>query len=67
MNAPTRDPSRPAAIKDEYLTYLDNLRSSGRTNMFGAVQYLVLELKLSQALARQTWEYWTKTFGKASR
>lgn len=32
---------RPALVSDEHLEYLDELRASGETNMFGARPYLM--------------------------
>jgi hypothetical protein len=55
---------RPAFIKDEYLTYLDELRESGETNMFGAVPYLEDEFGFSKQDARIVLSYWMKSFGE---
>lgn len=44
--------ARPEIAKKEYLEYLDRLRESGRTNMFGARPYLIKaypELTLDEA------------------
>ena len=32
---------RPAFVEDKHLTYLDKLRESGVTNMYGARPYLI--------------------------
>lgn len=55
---------RPAFIKDEYLTYLDELRESGETNMFGAVPYLEDEFGFSKQDAKTVLSYWMKSFGE---
>jgi hypothetical protein len=55
---------RPEIVFDEHLEYLDNLRDSGETNMFGAVPYLVRVFRLSKADARIVLAYWMATFGE---
>ena len=50
---------RPAIVKDEYLTYLVELRDSGVTNMFGAGAYLQGTFGLSSSDARTVLTYWT--------
>lgn len=57
---------RPDFVTDEHLEYLDALRESGATNMFGAGAYLQREFheladrsKSSKALS-----YWMHTFGQ---
>lgn len=55
---------RPAFIKDEYLTYLDELRESGETNMFGAVPYLMDEFDFSKQDAKTVLSYWMASFGE---
>jgi hypothetical protein len=59
--------SRPEFVKDEHLEFLDDLRESGVTNMFGATVYLVDELGLDKKVARQVLGYWIKSFGRADR
>lgn len=49
---------------EEYLEYLDNLRESGVTNMFGARPYLMSEFsELDKNQAGQVLQYWMRTFG----
>lgn len=49
---------------EEMLEYLDELRESGVTNMWGAVPYLVNEFDMDdEKLAGQVHSYWMKTFG----
>lgn len=59
-------PQRPAGFDDEVLemmlTYLDDLRASGVTNMFGASPYLEREFALEPATAQQVLVYWMRMF-----
>jgi hypothetical protein len=59
---------RPAFVTDEHLEYLDALRSSGVTNMFGARPYVSNEFPdLSEEESAAVLGYWMKTFGKPKR
>lgn len=58
---------RPTFVTDEHLEYLDDLRESGRTNMYGAGKYLVAEFNLPNPVARNVLSYWMETFGKEKR
>ena len=59
---------RPSFILDEHLEYLDDLRESGETNMFGARPYLIEEYSdLTKQEARTILTYWMKTFGQKER
>ena len=60
-------PHRPASLTDEHLVYLDELRESGVTNMWGGGTYLQNEFELSPDEARDILLYWMDTFGKAER
>lgn len=54
---------KPEALHDQHLEYLDTLRESGVTNMFGAAPFLKAEFsELSKQDARQILQYWMKTF-----
>lgn len=64
---------RPDFVTDEHLEYLDNLRESGETNIFGAGPYLdnaFPELsdgrssRHSSPKARAILSYWMETFGE---
>ena len=55
---------RPAVVRDEHLLYLDDLRESGDTNMYGATPYIEEEFGLSPSDARQVLSYWMKTFSE---
>ena len=54
---------RPDFLDDEHLEYLDVLRESGKTNMFGATPYIQQEYPdLSKSEARDVLIYWMETF-----
>ena len=56
---------RPECVKDEHLEYLDELRESGATNMFGARPYLMNEFwDLTKQEAAAILTYWMGTFGE---
>ena len=55
---------RPEIVEEEHLTYLDDLRESGATNMFGAGEWLEDEFGLGKREARTVLGYWMKTFGE---
>ena len=59
--------SRPENITDEHLEYLDDLRESGETNMFGAAPYVETEFSVPIQEARTITRYWMDTFGKDGR
>ena len=52
---------RPAIVKDEHLVYLDKLRESGKTNMFGAAPYLIRP-GIGRKEASVILAYWMKSF-----
>jgi hypothetical protein len=59
---------RPKYVTDEHLDYLDSLRESGVTNMFGARPYLMREFpELLKDEAGHVVTYWMKTFGDKDR
>jgi hypothetical protein len=53
---------RPAIVSDEHLIYLDNLRESGVTNMFGAGSYVENEFGVSRREAKEILLYWMASF-----
>jgi len=57
------DISKPECLIPEHLTFLNDLRESGVTDMYGAAPYLreVFE-DLSKEQARAVVVYWMKTF-----
>lgn len=59
---------KPEKLKEKHLTYLDELRETGVTNMFGAVPYLRNAFRgLSLEDARAILQYWMDTFGERHR
>lgn len=59
---------RPKCVLDRHLEYLDTLRSTGITNMFGARPYLMNAFKtLAKNEAASILSYWMKTFGNPTR
>ena len=56
---------RPAFVTDKHLEYLDALRESGVTNMFGARPYVKHAFKkLTDQQAGAVLVYWMKTFSQ---
>ncbi|MCD6434940.1 MAG: hypothetical protein J7L15_00910 [Clostridiales bacterium] len=53
---------KPEVVEQEHLDFLDDLRESGVTNMFGATPYLIEEFELDKKDARTILSYWMKTF-----
>ena len=50
-------------MDEKYLEYLDVLRATGETNMFGARPFLLREFpELSKQEASDILSYWMKTF-----
>lgn len=48
----------PEELFASCLIYLDSLRESGDTNMFGAVPYLTRAMEISDPAARKILSYW---------
>lgn len=69
--------ARPKFCTDEHLEYLDGLRESGVTNMYGAAKYLDVRFPDIRKGARNSFHssdaaqailsYWMDSFGKSSR
>ena len=49
-------------MNKEYYQYLNELRESGKTNMFGAGSYLQEEFGLDKKEAREVLKAWMKQF-----
>ena len=49
-------------MEDEHKKYLDRLRESGVTNMFGAVPYLVKRFKMEEDEASKILCEWMESF-----
>lgn len=60
-------PNRPSIVTNTHLLYLDDLRESGVTNMFGAGPFLVREFGIDRNDAYLILEYWMQTFGDETR
>lgn len=48
--------------KEQYFNYLNQLRDSGVTNMFGATPYLMKEFSLTKAEAVEVLSAWMRSF-----
>ena len=55
---------RPEIVEDEHLTYLDDLRESGVTNMLEGNVYLEKRFNLSNRDASNVLVYWMKSFAE---
>lgn len=55
---------KPEGLTDEHLEYIDELRDSGVTNMFGAVPYVQKEFGLERDEAKAYLFYWMRTFSE---
>lgn len=53
---------RPDIVDDGHLIYLDNLRESGVTNMFGAGEYLEKVYTITKHDAKIILMYWMRSF-----
>lgn len=58
---------RPNYITNEHLEFLDELRESGVTNMYGATPFLREEFDIEDERAGDILIYWMKSFGQADR
>jgi len=54
-------------MKETYFRYLDQLRDSGVTNMFGAAPYLAEMYDLSRSEARTILQEWMETFSERNK
>ncbi len=50
--------------RNEFFCYLDDLRLSGETNMFGAAPYLVREFGIDKRTAREILSDWMQSFSQ---
>ena len=55
---------QPNICTEEQLVYLDELRLEGKTNMFGAGEYLEDDFCLTRSEANEVLGYWMDTFSK---
>jgi hypothetical protein len=56
---------KPEGYTDEHAEYLNDLRESGATNMFGSPAYLAGAFGLGRFEARTYVSYWMGTFENA--
>ncbi|MBU1342447.1 MAG: hypothetical protein KKD66_12560 [Proteobacteria bacterium] len=57
--------NKPEVLTEDHLIYLDDLRESGITNMYGARSYLLNEFpELSNKEASSILVYWMKIFSE---
>ena len=61
-NGKTEKEPRPEFVTDEHLRFLDALRESGQTNMFGAAPYIADLFEIPMQQARKILTYWMRTF-----
>ena len=59
--------SRPDNVTDEHLEFLDELRDSGVTNMYGAAVYIQNQFMVKKIEAGEILQYWMDTFGQEDR
>ena len=55
---------KPTILEDKHLQFLDKLRESGVTNMFGAVAYLERRFGITEKEATSILGYWMDTFSE---
>ena len=53
--------------RNEVFLYLEELKASGETNMFGAPKYVAHEFLVNKEDAQGITRYWMDTFGKDTR
>ena len=63
LTSPVPTKTLPPALREEHLDYLDALRESGETNMYGARPYLMREFPdLTKDEALAILRHWQDTF-----
>ena len=55
---------RPEIVTDEHLEYLDELRESGVTNMYGSPGFIDERFQVTKQVANEIVGYWMKSFGE---
>ena len=55
---------KPEFCTNDHLEYLDDLRESGATNIFGARPFLMDEFDLPSYKAKEVLMYWMKSFSE---
>jgi hypothetical protein len=61
------EPIKPDCLTEDMLDYLDELRESGVTNMFGAGSFVADAFGLSRKEASAVLSYWMQTFGTRNK
>jgi hypothetical protein len=62
----TKETTRATTREEkEVLEFLNDLRDSGATNMFGAAPYIMEEFGMNKAVARQMLTLWMNNFNEA--
>lgn len=59
--------TRPAEITDAHLTYLDDLRDRGYTNMYDATPFIRAHFSVDLKTARDILRYWMLSYGRIDR
>lgn len=59
---PKTPTTRPEIVTEEHLSFLDDLRSSGETNMFGARPFVQKEFGIGKDEAQTILKYWMESF-----
>tara|TARA_R100001082_G_scaffold50975_2_gene27663 strand:- start:365 stop:580 length:216 start_codon:yes stop_codon:yes gene_type:complete len=54
-------------LKNEVFLYLEELRKSGETNMFGAASYIENDFEVDKNIARRFLSEWMKTYNKKDK
>jgi hypothetical protein len=62
MNTATTE--KPEGLTEDHLYYLDLLRETGATNMFGARPYLMEEFDIDGDTAAKILTYWMRIFSE---
>ena len=57
---------RPDSVEEVHLVFLDELRDSAETNMFGAGPYLQEEFGLTRPQSSEILMYWMESFSERS-
>lgn len=55
---------KPEGMTEAHFKYLDDLRASGRMNMFGAAAYLADDMNISESAAGKYLKHWMETFNE---
>ena len=59
--------ARPEVVKDEHLTFLDDIRKSAVVNMYQADAFLRVKFGLNYEDSNKVLTYWMISFGREDR